>query len=395
MRQVEFSPPSRATPIDALPPILAARRTSRAVEDVTRADGGDPIDVRPSGDRGGAERLSRKPTVAVVIPYYNGSAWIERAIRSVVAQTIPPDEFIIVNDGSRPEEREALAALAQKYRFRIIDQENGGQGSARNAGVAACECEFISFLDQDDFYLPQHIEDLVAALPPSDARLGYVYADLCGADEHGNVFLSNFLAGQTGAHPKRGHIRDLLRRDMFVLPSASLIRRSAFDALGGFDPQFVGYEDDDLFVRFFRAGFSNYFLNAPVTVWCMRGGSTSYSVRMARSRFKYFLKLGATFPDDPVNKVFVFRDCLMRRFGNHFLSDVIKAAKRQSPDYAEYCRILADYERLVWRRERVPLWRKLRIGLSTNILTRTPVRLLPAALIAIRILLLKRVLLQL
>jgi len=351
-------------------------------------------DASPGADGEAPAPSPRRPTVAVIIPYYNGSAWIERAVRSVVAQTVPPDEFIVVNDGSRPEERQALAGLAEKYGFRVIDQENGGQGAARNAGVAACESEFISFLDQDDFYLPQHIEDLVAALPANDARLGYVYADLCGADENGNVFHSNLLAAQAGAHPKRGHIRDLLRRDMYVLPSASLIARPAFEAIGGFDPELTGYEDDDLFVRFFRAGFTNTFLDKPVTVWCKRGGSTSNSVTMARSRFKYFKKLVEAFPDDPVNKVFVFRDCLMRRFGNHFLSDVAKSGGGDNPHHAELCNILNEFQQLVWRRERVPLWRKLRVAASRFILTRTPAAMLPAVVRGIRVLLLKRVLLQ-
>jgi cellulose synthase/poly-beta-1,6-N-acetylglucosamine synthase-like glycosyltransferase len=69
-----------------------------------------------------SERKSDKPTVVVIIPFYNGSKWIERAVESVHRQTVPPDEFIIVNDGSQPEERQALDNLSDKYLFKIIDK---------------------------------------------------------------------------------------------------------------------------------------------------------------------------------------------------------------------------------------------------------------------------------
>ncbi len=75
------------------------------------------------------------PTVVVIIPFYNGADFIERSVRSVFEQSVPANEVIVVNDGSRTEERAALDALAARYPFRILDKENGGQGSARNAGV--------------------------------------------------------------------------------------------------------------------------------------------------------------------------------------------------------------------------------------------------------------------
>ena len=238
-----------------------------------------------------------RPTVVVIIPFYNGADWVERAIKSVVAQTVKPDEFIVVNDGSKPEEREALGKLADTYKFEIIDKPNGGQGSARNAGVKASKSEFISLLDQDDYYFPDHIRDLVDALPINDSRLGFVYADLCAADGRGNILHSNMLRDVPGTtHPKQGHIPNLLRFDLFILPSAALIERTAFEAVGGFDEQFTGYEDDDLFLRIFRAGYTNYFLDKPVTAWCQHQGSTSWSIKCraaagstSRSSYRPFL----------------------------------------------------------------------------------------------------------
>lgn len=288
-----------------------------------------------------------RPAVAVIIPYYNGSKWVERAIKSVVTQSVMPDEFVIVNDGSKAEERAALDPLAAKYGFRILDKENGGQGSARNAGVAATSAEFISLLDQDDFYLPNHIKDLIAILPEDDPRLGYVYADLCEGDGEGNIVHTNMLRQQPGMHPKVGHIVTMLRHDFFVLPSASLIYRAAFEAIGGFDEQFMGYEDDDLFLRFFRAGFTNYYLDKPVTVWCIHTGSTSWSVKMSRSRFKYFKKLVALYPDDEDKKTFYLRDCLIPRFGEFFIKEAQKSAAAKSTNASELLDMLVEYKDII------------------------------------------------
>lgn len=314
-------------------------------------------------------------TIAVVIPYYNGSRWIERAIKSVITQTVAPDEFIIVNDGSEPEERAILDSLTKQYNFRILDKENNGQGSARNTGIVASTSEYISLLDQDDFYLPQHIEDLIGAIPENDLRLGFIYADLCTADGEGNISHSNMLRKrhQDGFHPLHGHISDLLARDLFVVPSASLIKRTAFDAVGGFDVQFIGYEDDDLFLRMFRAGFTNYFLDKPVTIWCISTDSTSYSIKMSRSRLLFFKKLTATYHDNEIRGMYYFRDCLVPRFGRQFISEAIKEArKNRDKQCMETFSILKEYSIMVNANNFVNSKYKIKLKLLMFIITKYP-----------------------
>ncbi len=86
---------------------------------------------------------------------------------------------------------------------------------------------------------------------------------------------------------------------MFILPSASLFAKTTFLKVGAFDERLSGYEDDDLFLRMFIAGFQRLYLkNVAVTRWRTHSSSTSYSARMAKSRMIYFQKL-VMFPDDP------------------------------------------------------------------------------------------------
>lgn len=92
-------------------------------------------------------------TVSVVIPAYNAGEYLGRAIDSVLAQTQPAAEIIVVDDGSA----DNTADVAQGYgeRIRFIQQENAGASVARNTGIEAAASEWIAFLDADDEWLPQ------------------------------------------------------------------------------------------------------------------------------------------------------------------------------------------------------------------------------------------------
>jgi glycosyltransferase involved in cell wall biosynthesis len=308
----------------------------------------------PDGDLRSIENQKNKNSrIACVIPFYNGSKFIERALISIFKQTVPADEIIVVNDGSREDELAYLAALSQKYSFKILSKKNGGQGSARNAGVLASTSEYICFLDQDDFYLPNHNEILLKGIPPKDIDFGWVYADLKEADGEGLIVRMSMVK-EHSVHPKHSLI-DLMRNDMFVLPSASLINARAYKSVGGFDEQFTGYEDDDLFMRLFRAGWNNYFIDKPVTVWCIHGESTSYSVKMSRSRFKYLKKLISTYPDDPVRARYYFRDLIIPRFGGLIISDATAAKNTDSKDKGELFDILSQYYELARTKPGVPV----------------------------------------
>lgn len=297
----------------------------------------------------------KNASVCVIIPFFNGSKYIQRAIDSVLAQSAPPDEFLIVDDGSSPAEARQLHNIAGSAGVRVVTQANGGQGAARNFGVSNTSSRFICFLDQDDFFLKDHIEILLRELPENDQHLGWIYGDLMEADGEGNIIRGDIVK-RYAAHPKRS-VEEMVSRDMFVLPSAALIERNAFISVGGFDEQFTGYEDDDLFLRMFRAGFTNYYIDRPVTVWCINQESTSYSVRMSRSRLKYIKKLHNMFCEGgPSDRTFVL-DVIIPRFEKLIIADAISASitptlnhhRRMQPYREELIDILDQYANVVWQ----------------------------------------------
>ena len=286
--------------------------------------------------------MLKKIDITTIIPFYNGSKYIERAIMSVLSQTLKSMELIIVDDGSKPSEEAVLQHLQKKYGFTYYKKQNGGQGSARNFGALKASTRFIAFLDQDDYYLPRHNEILAEGVDFLNPKFGWVYGDLWHADEAGSVISLSILSDTRCEHPKK-NIKEMLSNDLFILPSASLISLCAFKDVGGFDEQFMGYEDDDLFLRLFRQGWSNHFINEPVTAWCINEHSTSYSYKMAVSRNKYFKKLLANFPDSIFNGIYYSRDLIIPRFVQMTLSEMIKYCKNPDSNTHIYIDVLREF----------------------------------------------------
>lgn len=96
------------------------------------------------------------PTVAVIIPTYNRPHLLVQALESVLIQSRPPDEILVVDDGSTDETVDALAAY--EHRIRYLRKPNGGVPSALNYGLAAANADYIGFLDDDDLLMPNAIE---------------------------------------------------------------------------------------------------------------------------------------------------------------------------------------------------------------------------------------------
>ena len=109
--------------------------------------------------------VSLIPVISVIIPVYKVEAYLERCLRSVLAQSHSELEIILVDDGS-PDECPALCDqwTQRDSRIRVIHKENGGLSSARNAGLAVCRGEYISFVDSDDWIEPGMLSYLLGLL---------------------------------------------------------------------------------------------------------------------------------------------------------------------------------------------------------------------------------------
>ncbi|HET9713974.1 MAG TPA: glycosyltransferase family A protein [Pyrinomonadaceae bacterium] len=190
-----------------------------------------------------------RPAVSVIIPAYNVSKYIGEALNSVFDQTFTSHESIVINDGSA--DTEELERVLEPYaaRIRYIKQENLGAAAARNAGLRCAQGEFVAFLDADDTWSPDFLEQQIDFLKSRNADV--VYADAL-------LFGDSSLAGRTfmELQPSRGEVtsESLLAVEVTVLTSAVLARKDAVFAVGLFDEEIKRGHDFDLWLRLAKNG---------------------------------------------------------------------------------------------------------------------------------------------
>ncbi|MCB1377732.1 MAG: glycosyltransferase [Alphaproteobacteria bacterium] len=200
-----------------------------------------------------------KPGFSVVIPTRNRPHFLPKAIDSVLAQSLPAVELIIVDDGVG-----AGAALnGRTESVKVLDNQERGPVPARNLGVATAQGQWIAFLDDDDWWTDPNYLSRAAALFDQGA-------DLCFGD--GTMIFSD-------GHPDLRYAfsadRRSLEQDNTILISAVSYRRSLHDRLGDFDEGLPYYWDWDWYLRVARSGAQLRHINSPVTAIRIHGQNMS------------------------------------------------------------------------------------------------------------------------
>ncbi|MHC1706236.1 MAG: glycosyltransferase family A protein [Bacteroidales bacterium] len=180
--------------------------------------------------------------ISVIIPCYNDGAYLEEAIRSVVHQTLVPQEIIVVDDGSTDlATQQALDLIEKKYPVKVIRQPNKGTSAARNAAIALATGEYILPLDADDTFEPQFIERAFEILK-SDPQIKGV-----------SSYARKFGIYSGIIELKGGEIRDFIIDSPIML--SSIIRKVDWTRIGGFDENMrIGYEDWEFWIRMLADG---------------------------------------------------------------------------------------------------------------------------------------------
>jgi len=185
------------------------------------------------------------PRVSVIIPTYNRSDLISEAIRSVLDQHYTDWELIILDDGSTDDTAQVVAEFGDKVIY--IYQDNAGEPAARNAGFAASQGEFVSFLDSDDQMLPNNLENLVSLLDAKpEVSIAYGRYYWFHNDEQIGHLRGPIFDGQI--------FQQLLLEETMMIGTA-LIRRDCVHAIGGFDENIHFQPHWDFYLRLARAGY--------------------------------------------------------------------------------------------------------------------------------------------
>lgn len=226
---------------------------------------------------GEAQQPDSLPKVSVCITHFERPGLLPRALASALAQTVPPFEILIVDDGSRDSEsRRLLDEIERDYAdqsVRVVRLPNVWVGAARNVGASLCRGELIAFLDDDNILKPHALERMCAIQAATGAEILTPAVDVFDGDdvpESDDERISRviWLGGHVGPGLRRNYLGD----------TAGLINRERFLQLGGFDDERgLAYEDWAFHLRAAMSGVR--FETTPEGLWWYRFSPTSLNWR--------------------------------------------------------------------------------------------------------------------
>ena len=184
-----------------------------------------------------------RPLVSIIIPCYKQAHFLGDAIECALSQTYGHVEVVVVDDGS-PDDPAAVVARYPQVRF--VQQANRGRSAARNAGLRASHGEYIVFLDSDDLLLPHALETGMQAFAGRPA-----YAFVHGTVDRRSLD-GTLLKSPTPIVGETDYYLELLKRNCIRGIHSAVIRRTALEAVGGFDERRPQANDWDLFLRLAR-----------------------------------------------------------------------------------------------------------------------------------------------
>jgi len=176
--------------------------------------------------------MYRNSTISVIIPTYNSACFIHQAVKSVLGQTVQPNEIIVVDDGSDDETEQVLQPF--KSQITYIFQKNSGPAVARNRGLKVATGEFISFLDADDLWHRKKLEILLEDFQKEETlgvSLGFTFK--CKFSSFEDIDVDEAY----------------LRSEFALLLGSGLMKKSVFEEIGIFDEDMTIGEDTDWFMR--------------------------------------------------------------------------------------------------------------------------------------------------
>lgn len=183
-----------------------------------------------------------EPQVSIVTPTYNRGKFIEASVMSVLEQTVPDWELLIVDDGSTDNTLQILEPYLDDPRIRYFYQSNQGQSVARNVAIQHARANCIGFLDSDDIWFPNKLKQQLAIFE-SNPDVHIVHGDEVTIDEQGHE------VSRKNMQRYSGRITPQLMADNCVSITTALVRRECLLTMGSFDTRYGVADDYELWLR--------------------------------------------------------------------------------------------------------------------------------------------------
>jgi len=222
-------------------------------------------------------KMSARNSVAVIIPAFNAAKYLPAAVESVLAQTAPASQVIVVDDGSTDDTAEVVVTYGEAVWY--LRQENAGVSVARNTGAAQATAHWLLFLDADDLLRCDALERL--AMRAAEGDYGVVYGQSVYFTEASGERRVHGKGEAEGKVPK-GALASFWK-SMVATPGGAIVRRTLFEEVSGFRREFNTAADRDLWLRAgMLAQFA--FVDAPVIEKREHDGNMSADKSRARQQ---------------------------------------------------------------------------------------------------------------
>lgn len=195
-----------------------------------------------------------RPAFSVVIPTHQRCGVLPRAIRSVLGQSFPDLELLVVDDASKDRTAEVVAGFTDPRLIYVRREQNGGAAATRNTGILQARGELVCFLDDDDELLPDYLQRMHVAFGGSPQDVGLAWPGVRWVEDvpgGGETFLRDELWQPRFASKEAAYLGFLESRQIGT-NCGLCFRRAVFEAVGNFDEELGAAEDTDLLVRVVR-----------------------------------------------------------------------------------------------------------------------------------------------
>lgn len=227
--------------------------------------------------------------VSIILPTYNRAHLLGKTLKSILSQTYPSFELILVDDGSTDDTRQLVESYGDK-RIRYYNPGiNQGAAAARNYGMAQADCDYIAFADSDDIWHVGKLEKQMRVLQKTDSTTGFIYHKI--AYDLGEGRCAVLPAEELATEKKSGDIYAQLLYDNLVPCPSILAKRRCIEQAGEFDTELKALEDYDFALKM-AAGYHAAFLDeilleASYSTTGVSGNAVNYLLASCRLVQKY------------------------------------------------------------------------------------------------------------
>lgn len=220
--------------------------------------------------------------VSIILPAYNAEQFLNETINSVINQTYPNWELLIINDGSK-DNTESLSKkwVVKDQRIKYISKTNSGVSDTRNTGIENANGEYLFFLDADDVWLPNNIQEKLNQFASN--RYAAIYS-ACELINEQSISLNKFLYGS-----EEIRVEDVLqlKGNYITAPSGLAVKTEVYKLIGGFDIKLSNNADQDFFLRILAGGYHIGYVKEPLWKYRMHNSNMSKNISLLEKDILY------------------------------------------------------------------------------------------------------------